>query len=91
MKAFIKDECTKNNVTLPDKYDILDIPLDGVYISDKLDKIKEIAIKHGGQCLSESWLGNITPHKFKCVKNHTWEARPNDIKRGHWCPKCRKK
>lgn len=88
LKSFIKNECRKYNISLPKNYDAIKIPLKGILISHKLDLIKKIAETNGGKCLTKTWLGNITPHNFQCKNNHVWKARPNDIKRGHWCPEC---
>jgi hypothetical protein len=41
-----------------------------------------------GVFLSKIYKGNRVKLKWKCAKAHTWEARPNNIKTGQWCPKC---
>jgi len=55
----------------------------------ELNECKEIAIKKGGECLSEVYFGVFKKLKWKCGLCGTiWDARPHDINRGKWCPKC---
>ncbi|NVM53304.1 MAG: hypothetical protein HWN66_06335 [Candidatus Helarchaeota archaeon] len=42
----------------------------------------------GGEILSPEYVNNHTKVKCRCVKGHEWEAIPNSIKSGTWCPKC---
>jgi len=50
---------------------------------------QEFAKQRNGKCLSNKYIDCITPLKWKCnIDSHEWMARFNDIKRGHWCPKC---
>ena len=50
--------------------------------------MQEIAKNLGGECLSKNYIDALTKLKWVCEKGHTWEAKPNDIKRGTWCPFC---
>lgn len=37
----------------------------------------------------ESYINSSTPIEMFCtIHNHYWKARPNDLLRGHGCPKC---
>ena len=55
-----------------------------------MDEIREVAAKHGGQCLSDSWIGTESPMRWKCKKGHEWEATPHSVlDAGTWCPHCR--
>jgi hypothetical protein len=51
-------------------------------------EMKELALSRGGICLSDECNNNRNKLKWECVKKHTWEASPNVVKNGHWCPKC---
>ena len=51
-----------------------------------LKEIQLIANKRGGKCLSEKYINNATYLKFKCENEHIWNARPDKIKLGQWCP-----
>ncbi|MFW9877719.1 MAG: hypothetical protein ACFFG0_31920, partial [Candidatus Thorarchaeota archaeon] len=53
-----------------------------------LNKIKGIARKRGGICLSNEYKNNKTKLKFCCDKGHEWWARPKSIREGTWCPDC---
>ena len=47
-----------------------------------------IASKRNGKCLSERYKNAQTKLRWKCSKGHQWEATPNNIKNGKWCPEC---
>ena len=57
---------------------------------EELRKIKKIAQRKQGKCLSKVYLGNFYKLKFQCKRGHTWEAAPAYIKgkTGTWCPTC---
>ena len=57
----------------------------------KLDikEMQQIAEKRGGKCLSDTYVNAFTKLWWKCEKGHPpWDAIPNAIKRGQWCPIC---
>ena len=43
-----------------------------------------------GKCLSDTYVNNRTKLLWECKKGHRWEAVPSSVKRGTWCPICRK-
>jgi hypothetical protein len=45
-------------------------------------------IKDRGIELIGEYITNKKPVLFRCPKNHTWMTRPDDVLRGHGCPKC---
>jgi hypothetical protein len=47
-----------------------------------------LADNRGGQCLSKKFLGVKAKLEWKCNKGHSWEATPDNIIRGSWCPRC---
>lgn len=53
-----------------------------------LDGCRSLAKERGGECLSESYRGSETKLNWRCSKGHTWEAVPNNVKQGAWCPFC---
>jgi hypothetical protein len=55
---------------------------------ETLIELQNLAKSKGGRCLSNTYLGHVTPLEFECDKHHKWFARPNDIKRGSWCSIC---
>jgi hypothetical protein len=52
-------------------------------------KVVKIAEERGGECLSENYTAAKSKLKFRCSLGHGWEATPDSIKRGSWCPECR--
>lgn len=55
-----------------------------------IDKMHEVAQGHGGRCLSDTYTNVLTPLSWQCIEGHTWEARPQYIQKGSWCPECRR-
>lgn len=53
-----------------------------------IEEMKKIAILRGGHCLSNQYINAKTKLKWRCSKGHIWEATPNKIKIGSWCPYC---
>ena len=50
--------------------------------------LHEISEAKGGKCLSEHYINAKTKLLWECAEGHQWEARPSNIKIGHWCPFC---
>lgn len=57
---------------------------------NSLCELNDIAKKRGGKCLSMCYINSKTPLDFECRNGHVWHATASNIKRGTWCPKCRK-
>ncbi|MCP4132566.1 MAG: hypothetical protein GY754_16465 [bacterium] len=53
-----------------------------------IGEMREIARKRGGKCLSEKYINTHTKLTWQCKEGHTWEAIPNNVKIGKWCPDC---
>lgn len=53
-----------------------------------LEEFVIIAASRGGKCLSDIYEGAFKKLKFQCINGHVWEAKPNAIKNGTWCPEC---
>jgi hypothetical protein len=51
-------------------------------------KMLAVANSKGGKCLSTEYLNNTLPLLWECEKGHEWQASPNKIKNGGWCPFC---
>lgn len=58
--------------------------------AEQLERLKNIAKEHGGECLSEIYINNKTRVQLKCKDDHLWMTRPQDLKEGKWCPYCQK-
>jgi Zn finger protein HypA/HybF involved in hydrogenase expression len=50
-----------------------------------------VAVSRGGKCLSEEYINSVTPLQWECHEGHQWNARPNNVFFGTWCPICAKK
>lgn len=57
-------------------------------IRQKKQHCQEVAQKRNGKCLSDKYIQSKVPLKWQCKEGHIWEASPNNIVRGTWCPQC---
>lgn len=55
---------------------------------DALISLRQYARNHGGECLSEEYRGAKTKLRWRCAEGHEWEAIPDSVRRGTWCPVC---
>ena len=55
-----------------------------------IDEMRDIALERGGKCLSDKYINSRKKLIWECVEGHTWEATPNNVKRGTWCPVCKR-
>jgi hypothetical protein len=53
--------------------------------------MQNIALERGGKCLSVFYKNAHTKLIWSCQFGHQWEAIPNNVVRGNWCPVCAKK
>jgi hypothetical protein len=53
-----------------------------------IDDMRTIADEHGGKCLSGTYVGSQTKLLWECAEGHLWQAVPNSIQHGSWCPEC---
>ena len=53
-----------------------------------IEKMQELALQHGGRCLSDTYRNNATPLTWQCIDGHIWEADAGHIRRGQWCREC---
>jgi len=53
-----------------------------------IEDMQKLAESKGGKCLSEEYNGNKFKLTWRCKEGHVWEAHPNAVKTGHWCPVC---
>ena len=60
-------------------------------IKHTIDKMKDIAMKRGGECISSDYVNCKTKLEWKCSQGHSWKTTPSVIIKGHWCPICASK
>ena len=53
-----------------------------------IEEMDKIAESRGGKCLSGNYVDAHTKLIWSCSKGHHWEAKPNNIQQGSWCPEC---
>ena len=54
----------------------------------RLAQLRELVRRHGGECLSETYIRQSAPMRWRCRDGHEWESSSNSIFRGSWCPFC---
>ncbi len=67
-------ECKKTQKTRKKTYSIFDM--------------QTLAKSHGGKCLTEKYANVKSKLEWECEKEHRWEAIPDSVLRGSWCPTC---
>jgi hypothetical protein len=53
-----------------------------------IEEMRSLSAANGGKCLSEKYVNRKTKLEWKCEHGHVWEAMPDSIKSGKWCPVC---
>lgn len=56
-----------------------------------IEEMHELAYRRKGKCLSEAYVNNSTKLSWQCEQGHSWEATPNSVQQGSWCPVCKRK
>ena len=56
-----------------------------------IEEMQELAKKKEGKCLSTIYIDAHTPLRWQCRLDHEWNAVPNSIQQGRWCPVCANK
>lgn len=92
LKPFIRVQCLKQNIRIPELFDQIEVKFDRVYrfpfSKSRFKELCEIARKWGGKCLSNGYLSTKTKMEWQCSEGHRWEAVPGTILKGLWCPHC---
>jgi len=50
--------------------------------------MQSLARQRGGRCVSKAFVTMTTNLRWRCKAGHEWEAIPQSIKGGSWCPMC---
>jgi thiol-disulfide isomerase/thioredoxin len=53
-----------------------------------LEYMQAIALKHGGKCLSTTYINKYTKLLWECGQGHQWHTTYSTIYKGSWCPQC---
>lgn len=54
-----------------------------------LQNARELALSHGGECLSSRCSSRQDLLEWRCARGHRFEAREGAVRIGTWCAKCR--
>jgi hypothetical protein len=57
-------------------------------IRDSIERMKKLARRRGGYCLSSEYINSKSKLLWQCEKGHCWRAVPVSVRRGSWCPVC---
>lgn len=88
LPSVIREECERERVTVPPGIEATTVDISGVYHVSALEQLHQIANSHGGACLSQAYAGGRVKLQWRCARAHEWEATPNSVKTGTWCPLC---
>ncbi len=56
--------------------------------SSRLNFYKKLARSKGGDCLSLVYTNAHTKLTWQCAEGHKWDATPDGVRQGCWCPCC---
>ncbi|WP_322552811.1 zinc-ribbon domain-containing protein [Priestia megaterium] len=59
-------------------------------LKKSIHDMNELAYRKNGKCLSKAYVNAHTKLLWECKEGHQWEATPNKIQQGTWCPNCKK-
>jgi hypothetical protein len=57
-------------------------------VRNNIYNLKVFAQKKRGKCISEKYINSFKKLLWECEKGHQWWAKPSNILKGTWCPKC---
>lgn len=60
------------------------------HLMGNIEECQSYAINKEGLCLNDKYINNRIPMHWQCKCGNDWWANWDNIKRGHWCPKCAK-
>lgn len=89
MKRFIIAQCENAGIRTDDSMWTAKIDMRKAYSARGIEKMKMMAEKNHGKCLSRHYVNAHTPLRWQCKKGHTWEAKPNYVQQGLWCKECK--
>jgi hypothetical protein len=53
-----------------------------------IEEMRDLAIAHGGVCMSTEYVSSKTKLIWRCAQGHRWQALPTSVAQGTWCPLC---
>jgi hypothetical protein len=86
--TYVKYEC--DNGHLHDRPISKVLPSCSFCRKPTIKNASELALKHEGKFLSETFTNTITLHLWECKNKHQFNMRYLSVKKGNWCPQCYK-
>ena len=53
-----------------------------------IEQMQALAKKRNGKCLSRVYVNSRRKLLWRCAQGHEWEAVPDSVNAGTWCPPC---
>jgi len=53
-----------------------------------IQDMHKTASERGGAFRSKTYEGSDKKHLWECAEGHRWEAKPEQVRHGSWCPIC---
>jgi hypothetical protein len=54
----------------------------------RIKMCQDMAVAHGGLCLSKEYLGYDRKMHWRCKNGHEWYTTMYLVEKGHWCARC---
>ncbi|WP_432258015.1 hypothetical protein [Cupriavidus sp. TMH.W2] len=61
-----------------------------IIVDERLTRCQTMASEHSGAFLNSQYLGQSVNHRWRCREGHIFPLTPRAVRRGGWCPICRK-
>ena len=90
IEGYIKRICIENHLENENYIDRHEPILKKAFLQTNLKRMQGLASLRGGKCLSPAYVHAHHKLEWECGEGHRWEAKPNYIQQGGWCPECAK-
>ena len=91
IEGYIKMLCIDNHLVDENYINDHEPTIRRAFLETDLVRMKNMALKKGGKCLSPKYIHAHHPLEWECKYGHKWMAKPNYIQQGLWCPLCGKR
>lgn len=90
IESYIKMLCIDNHLIDENHIDYHEPILKRAFSQTDLKRMQRLASLKGGRCISPAYVHAHHPLDWECENGHRWQAKPNRIQQGAWCPECRR-
>jgi len=88
IESYIKMLCIDNHLIDENHIDYHEPILKRAFSQTDLKRMQRLASLKGGRCISPAYVHAHHPLEWECENGHRWQAKPNSIQQGGWCPEC---